>query len=381
MKKRNFIGKKLFYLLCASTIGITLLAGCAKSDSAKEEIVFTEASNATDMYVGKGGTQEGADYYDYVAEEGNTYEEVNGDWDGNTNIETEPGEYTGVNDNRKLIRTVNMEVETEEFELLLSRIEQSIREKGGYIESSYTYNGSEFNRKGKNTKYADMTIRIPDAKLDEFVNGVSGISNVISKNTTAEDVTLQYVDTESKKKMYEAEEESLLELLKKAESVEDITYLTQRLTEVRYRIESMESTLRTYDNLVDYATLNIHINEVEVLTPTEVDQPKTLADRIGEGFTKNLLDVGNGILEFGVGIIISLPYLLLVLAIIGLFVLAIRLIVVIIKKAVAKKRKNKAKTVAQKTVVKAEETENKTQNDTKNDTNSDIKSDIKNDSK
>ena len=213
MKKRNFIGKKLFYLLCAATIGISLLTGCSKSDSACEDIIFTEASNGTDMYVGKGGSQESADCYDYAADEGNTYEEVNGDWDGNTNIETDPGEYTGVNDNRKLIRTVNMEVETEEFEQLVSRIEQSIREKGGYIENAYTYNGSEFNRKGKNTKYADMTIRIPDAKLDEFVNGVSGISNVISKNTTAEDVTLQYVDTESKKKMYEAEEESLLELL------------------------------------------------------------------------------------------------------------------------------------------------------------------------
>ena len=361
MKKRNFIGKKLFYLLCASAIGITLLAGCGKSDLATEDMFFAEASNGSNRYAGKGATQESDDYYDYAVEEGNTYEEVNGDWDNTTTVETNPDEYKGVSDNRKLIRTVNMEVETEEFEVLLSRIEQSIREKGGYIESAYTYNGSEFNRTGKNAKYADMTIRIPDEKLDEFVNGVSGISNVISKNSTAEDVTLQYVDTESKKKMYEAEEESLLELLKKAQSVEDITYLTQRLTEVRYRIESMESTLRTYDNLVDYATLNIHINEVEVLTPTEVEQPKTLAERIGEGFTKNLLDVGNGILEFGAGVIVSLPYLLLVLAIIGLFILAIRLFVAIIKKAVAKKRKKaEKKTDEEKTDEKIETAKNHT---------------------
>ena len=51
------------------------------------------------------------------------------------------------------------------------------------------------------------------------------------------------------------------------ETVEDIAYLTEQLAQVRYNIESMESQLRTYDNLVDYATVDLEISEVEVYTP------------------------------------------------------------------------------------------------------------------
>ena len=99
---------------------------------------------------------------------------------------------------RKLIKNVNLQVETENFDELLANVEEKTRKAGGYIEQSYTYNGSSYY--GGGTRNASLTIRIPAEQLDAFLSAVSEVSNVITQNESVTDVTLQYVDLESHKK-------------------------------------------------------------------------------------------------------------------------------------------------------------------------------------
>ena len=242
----------------------------------------------------------------------------------------------GAAQKRKLIRTVDLEVETKEYDKLMGDVEKKIEELGGYIENEYSYNGSSY-QTGNNVRYATMVVRIPDNKLNEFVNTMSGMSNVVSRRTSAQDVTLQYTDIESKRDMYEAEQESLLALLEKAETVEDITYLTQRLTEVRYSIESMERQLRVYDNQVDYSTINLDIHEVEVLTPQKVEV-KTDKEEVEEGYNNSWENIGNAFRNFGKNFVIKLPYLILTLAILAVNALIIVIVVNAIKRKVKKAR-------------------------------------------
>ena len=49
---------------------------------------------------------------------------------------------TTMPENRKLIRTVNMDAETEELDTLVSAIDGKISELQGYVESREVYNGS-----------------------------------------------------------------------------------------------------------------------------------------------------------------------------------------------------------------------------------------------
>ena len=65
--------------------------------------------------------------------------------------------------------------------------------------------------------------------------------------------------------------------MEKAESIEDIITIEQRLSNVRYQIESMEAQLRTYDNKVDYSTVHLDVSEVKELTPVHEE---TLWERI-----------------------------------------------------------------------------------------------------
>ena len=206
--------------------------------------------------------------------------------------------------NRKLIRNVSMDVETEQFDELIGQIEEKTKALGGYIEDSYTYNGRSY--RSNDTKNANLTIRIPSVKLDEFLSAVSEQSNVTSKNETVTDVTLQYVDLESHKKALEAEQERLLEMIEQAETVEDMITIESRLSEVRYQLESQESQLRTFDNQIQYSTVYLNIAEVEKYTPVA---ERTFFEKISDGFTDNLAGVAEDLVNFVIWFISSLPYL------------------------------------------------------------------------
>lgn len=231
---------------------------------------------------------------------------------------------------RKLIKTVYLEVETREFDNLMSVVENQVTQLGGYIESMDTFNGSSYYGY-QEVRNSNLTARIPKDNLDSFLNTVSGVSNVISRSDTVEDVTLTYVDLESHKEALQTEQERLLALLQQAESIEDIITIEQRMSEVRYQLQSMESQLRTYDNQVDYSTVHLGIQEVEVFTPLK---EKTVWERISGGFVESIRDIGEHIVEFAIAFVIHIPYLIVW----GMLVAAIVLMVcVVIRRSNRKK--------------------------------------------
>ncbi len=213
---------------------------------------------------------------------------------------------------RKLIRTVNLDVETTEFDSLLETLTQSVTAMGGYIEQSDISGNSISDSQGH--RYAWLTARVPSGKLDSFVSQVDEKGNITNKSENTQDVTLQYSDIESRKKTLAVEQDRLWELLAKADSMDAVIALESRLSEIRYQLESMESQLRTYDNQVDYSSVYLSINEVKVFTPTTPDSVMT---RIQKGFSRNLEGVGNSAVNFFVWFVSSLPILLVFAAMVA----------------------------------------------------------------
>ncbi|WP_313152555.1 DUF4349 domain-containing protein [Lacrimispora sp.] len=206
---------------------------------------------------------------------------------------------------RKLIRNISMNVETDGFETLLNSLQTKITQLGGYVEQS-DMSGSRMDNFGKPVpRFANMTVRIPVNQIDSFVSTVETNGNVTNKSESTQDVTLQYSDLESRKKSLEMEQEKLWEFLQKAESVDTVITLQQRLSEIRYQLESMESQLRLYDNQVDYSTVSLSIREVTTFTPTA---PESAGTRISKGFTDNLKLFKTGFLNLTIGAITTIPF-------------------------------------------------------------------------
>lgn len=223
-------------------------------------------------------------------------------------------------ENRKLIQTVHMNVETEDLDTVLQQVDSRIGELGGYVEASNVQNGSAYS--GRCYRSADLTVRIPAKELESFVNKVSEVSNIVSSRKTVEDVTLSYVATESRMKALQTEETRLLELLAQAETMEDLLTVEARLTDVRTELEQVTSALRVFDNQVDYAT--IYLNIEEVTEYTEITEPETVWQRIAAGFKKSLKSVGNFLKELFVFLVVATPYLALIAVVAVAVVLIVR---------------------------------------------------------
>lgn len=214
----------------------------------------------------------------------------------------------GVADDRKLIRTVSLTTETEDMDTLLDQVTLRIAELGGYVESREIYSGSEY--ASYRSRSATMTVRIPAENLDAFISHVDGASHIISSKETAEDVTMQYVATESHLKVLQAEEERLLKFLAEAKDVSEMLEIEQRLTDVRAELESVTNQLNTYKNLVSYGTVHLSIQEVKQYTEAPEEDP-TLWQRIGTGFMNGVKNMGLFLENLLVFAVSAIPYLIL----------------------------------------------------------------------
>lgn len=235
---------------------------------------------------------------------------------------------TGTLTEQKLIKTVNIDAETEDLEAMLSALTEQIGSLDGYVETQEIYNGSAYS--SYRYRYASLTVRIPVEKLDSFVLEVRGLTNVVTYNESTEDVTLSYVATESRVAALEAEEERLLELMDIAQTMSDLLEIEQRLTEVRSELESTTSQLRVLANKVSYATVYLTLEQVEVFTEVE---EQTVWQRISSGFGENLSNIGENLVDFFVWVVTYSPQLLIWAAVIAAVVVA--------AKRSVKKRKEK----------------------------------------
>ena len=217
----------------------------------------------------------------------------------------DPGSGAQLSD-QKLITTVEINAETEDLDALMPQLSDHIAQLGGYVEFQNTYYGSAYS--SYRHRSANMTIRIPADKLSDFLLPVEGASNVISKQQSQDNVTLQYVDTESRMAALQAERDRLMELMEQAGDLSDLLKIEERLTDVLYDLESTTAQLRSLDNQVSYATVELYINQVKVYTEVE---EQTVWQRIGSGFTKNLKNMGEDLVDFFVWAVTYSPQLIL----------------------------------------------------------------------
>ena len=208
---------------------------------------------------------------------------------------------------RKWIVTMDLSVETQDLDAALTQLSDQIGQFDGYVQDQNVYNGSNYS--GRRYRSANLTVRIPVAKTEEFTAQVGDICHVVSQNKQQEDVTLTYVATESRLNALKTEETRLLELLAQAEDMSDLLQIEARLTDVRYELESVTTQLRVLENQVDYATISLNIDEVRDYTDTE--EEKTVWQRISGGFVDSLKGIGTGALELAIWTLANLPYLVL----------------------------------------------------------------------
>ena len=334
MKKKIISSATVILIVCA------LLAGCGSSSSSdgsyKSAANESAAAYAADAEAPVEDYAYEDDLYEYGEETEEAYDSSDTSAAGTTGGAPSDSEIMS-SSNRKLIKTVTMSAETREFDKFVSNVTDKINTLGGYAES-VDISGNSYDNYSERSAF--IVARIPAEKLDMFVNDVSESSNITSKNESAEDVTLQYADVEAHKESLKIEQQRLNELLEQADTLENIIELENRLTEVRYEIESYESRLRTMNNQVVYSTVNLSVTEVKEYTPEPVEE-KSFGQRLAEEFLDSCETAWKTIQDFIIGFVAFLPMLLVIIVILLVVFLIIFGIVKAILAIVKKSNKNK----------------------------------------
>ena len=324
------INKKLFCTLLAFILVISVAScssggnGTTRKEAVRREQVTEDAAYAA----GDTGT-------------GNyslTNEAIEAEvWDEGELIsyDDEPGENLDIPAGNMLIRTVSITMNTESFDSVAEQIRTSVTEYGGYFENMIiSGTGTE-----NDYKSGTFVIRVPADNLDALTASLDGSGTVVSASESTEDVTLDYVDIESHLSALRTEQDSLMALLEEADDIETIVQLEGYLTDIRYEIEYYESQARTINNLVQYATLTINLQEVvKEEEPVEIEEirDETLKTKMSKEFNDSMKNVKEGAKDLMVDFAGALPYMT-----VRLFVLAILALIGVSAFKIIKKRKAK----------------------------------------
>lgn len=200
-----------------------------------------------------------------------------------TSTPTETKDLLQKNDQeKKIIRFCTLYIQENELGKLSESIQKKTNELGGYIES-------------ENIMEERLTtvIRIPSDKFDEFISFTEKGYIVKNKNITTDNITDSYVDNDARLKNLRAQEDQILTILKRANTVDEVLKVQAELYRIRGEAEALEAKKKSWDKMVDYATITINADK-NMIVP---DSKKTIIGgseffrAIGKGFSNTSISV------------------------------------------------------------------------------------------
>lgn len=288
--------KSLFICTAAVLLSVLLLCGCGASKGAG----FTNGqaiSYGGEMPPSSGATAPAPERGNAAAD-GETAVMSGA---GQEEMDIAPASTTS----RKIIRRAGFYLETLSFEEDTAKINAEITARNGYVQQSNTYGSTE-----NGDAHLGLTARIPAAEYEAFKSFLNDTFRVLSTNEGGEDVTAQYVDTQARLRSLTAQEERLITLYDKAETIEDLVAIESKLSDVRMNIEQLTAQMKQLDEQIDYATVSVELQQTKSLTPEkQTGFFARIWDTIASSLQAGLVTLENILF----GIIWLIPYLLVAL--------------------------------------------------------------------
>ena len=163
---------------------------------------------------------------------------------------------------KKVIVTGSASVETLNFDDTVNKISSLVKKYDGYVQDSSSWKNSNGSR------HIYLTVRIPADKFSAFTEEAKDGENFTKFSTNTKDITDSYYDVQARIESLEAEEKVVMDFYSKAETIEDLITVENRLTEIRYELNSYKTTMKNYELLTSYSTLEFSIDEVQALSAT-----------------------------------------------------------------------------------------------------------------
>lgn len=217
----------------------------------------------------------------------------------------------------KLAYSANLKLETKQLESALEFIYKNIQEHKGIIqqEDQRNYEDTYYVREGYvQQRSSYILVRIPTDSYESFITKIRSSDNVLSVtglNKSVENFTDVYSDLDIQLKNYKIQQDRLFYFLENAESIEDMLSIESKLSELQYKIESIENNMKSIDKDVEYSKIEINLTEVMKYTDVK-ENPNTFLERLSLYVSSSIntfIFTMEGILEFS---IYAIPYIVII---------------------------------------------------------------------
>jgi len=210
---------------------------------------------------------------------------------------------------RMVIRTKTLRLEVQSTTDTLEDIRGLIKTHGGTIQDlqvatdtdEWLYRYDEYGAATSDGAALRgwVTVRVPAASFEPFVDDVIGLGEVRFQAEDSEDVTQQHVDLSARLANLKAEEERLRTFFDSAKDVKDMLAIETELNRVRQEIESLDAQVTYLERQAAMATITIELTEPQpVVRPSGEDWG--FRDAVTNGFR-----AAAGVLTFLIAAIIG----------------------------------------------------------------------------
>ena len=165
---------------------------------------------------------------------------------------------TAIQSQQMVIISYRMELECEDIGKTADKIRERCGQAEGYVESEEISQYSGY-----------IVIRVPSKESQGVVDFLNDKFDVTRSKKSTQDITDKYVDNDARITNLKAEEAQILEVLKKANTVESILSVQNKLYEIRGEIESLEALKKSWDSRVQYSTIEIDITQKTIISDSK----------------------------------------------------------------------------------------------------------------
>lgn len=218
---------------------------------------------------------------------------------------------------RMISYSYSLSFETQDYSADYARLDQAIRKQGGYIASSDLTIHQTYE---KPLHSAYFSVKIPQDKAADFLAEITdSLGTLTSQSSNSQDYTDQYQDTQIRLESEQKKLEALNKLYDKAENMEDIMAIQAQIIDCQSRIDQLEASQKQIEGLTNYASFDIQLEEVFVLTEAEREDP-SFASQLGVAFDNSLKNISSFFQGLVLFLALAWPFILLLLAVIWLLV-------------------------------------------------------------
>jgi hypothetical protein len=182
---------------------------------------------------------------------------------------------------RKIIRNADLDLEADDPEDAQRKITSITEQRGGFVVESQQ-SSSEITSATRDI--VTMTVRVPAHHFSEALADIRNVSKrVVLESVKGQDVTEEFIDIEAQIKAKKALEQQFMEIMKRAETVEEALSVQSQLANVRGDIERVEGRKRFLENQSSLSTIRIRLQTAKVFAASSVGFGGRLADSFTAG--------------------------------------------------------------------------------------------------